>query len=232
LTFVLGRIVALSAILALGAWVIAAPALADGDPASDVLAAQPVFLPQDANLPTSQQAQLAGLVESAARSGFPIRVAVIASAADLGSVTDLWRQPQSYARFLGQELSLVYRGPLLVVMPNGFGLYGSRAPVALTDIAVPSLGARTGARVSALGARTGARVPALGAGAINGVLRLSRAAGHPLSASAVTAPAASTGFPAGPWIAFAIGCVLVVVAWGASLRARPPGRRGSASLSA
>ena len=37
-------------------------------------------------------------------------------------MTELWRQPQNYARFLGQELSLVYRGTLLVVMPNGFGL--------------------------------------------------------------------------------------------------------------
>jgi hypothetical protein len=192
--------------LALGACAIAAPALADGDPASDVLAAQPVFLPQDANLSTGQQAQLAALVRSAARNGFPIRVAVIASATDLGSVTELWRQPQSYARFLGQELSLVYRGPLLVVMPDGYGLNGTRARVALTDV----------------------RVPALGAGAIDAVLRLSRSAGHPLWAPAVTAPAASAGSPAGPWLAFAIGAVLVVVAWSASLTARPLRHQNSA----
>jgi hypothetical protein len=206
LILVRGRIVALAAILALGACLTAAPALADGDPASDVLAAQPVFLPQDANLSTGRQAQLAALLQTAARSGFPVRVAVIASAADLGSVTELWRQPQSYAHFLGQELSLVYRGALLVVMPNGYGLYGTRAPVALTDVPVP----------------------ALGTGAINAVLRLSRAAGHPLPVPAVTAPTASTGTGPAPWIVFAIGAVLVALAWWASLRARPLGHRAEA----
>jgi hypothetical protein len=203
LILVRGRIVAFAAILALGACLTAAPALADGDPASDVLAAQPLFLPQDANLSAGQQAELAALVQSAARSAFPVRVAVVASAADLGSVTELWRQPQTYARFLGRELSLVYRGPLLVVMPNGYGLYGTRVPAAATDVSVP----------------------ALGAGAIDAVLRLSRAAGHPLSAPAVTVPTASTGTVPAPWIVFAIGAVLVAVAWGASLRARPLGHR-------
>jgi hypothetical protein len=51
-------------------------------------------------------------------------VALIASPSDLGSVTALWRRPQSYADCLGQELSLVYGGPVLVVMPDGYGLYG------------------------------------------------------------------------------------------------------------
>lgn len=178
---------------------IAAPALADGDPASDVLAAQPVFLPQDADLSARQQAQLDALVQGSARSGYPIRVALVASVTDLGSVTELWRKPQSYARFLGQELSLVYRGPLLVVMPNGFGLYGTRAPVAMTDV----------------------RLPDLGAAAIDAVLRLSSAAGHPLAAPTVAAPAATAGADYGPWIAFGIGLALVVVAWAASLRKRP-----------
>ncbi len=67
--------------------------------------------------------------EAAAKSGYPLRVAVIASPADLGSVTPLWRQPQAYAGFLGEELSLLYKGTLLVVMPDGFGLYGPGAAV-------------------------------------------------------------------------------------------------------
>ena len=37
------------------------------------------------------------------------RVAIIASPPDLGSVTELWHQPQNYARFLAQELTLIYR---------------------------------------------------------------------------------------------------------------------------
>jgi hypothetical protein len=126
---------------------LAPSALADGDPASDVLASQPLFLPQDAGATASQQAELSALLATAQRRGHPIRVAPIASPADLGAVTALWRQPQNYARFLGQELSLLYRGRLLVVMPNGYGLYqASRASnaeqSALARLAAPQPRAR------------------------------------------------------------------------------------------
>ena len=128
------------AILALACDSSAAPASADGDPASDVLALQTLFLPQDAAVAASQQAQLSALLTAAKRRGYPIRVAIIASASDLGSVTALWHQPQTYARFLGQEL--IYRGPLLVVMPNGYGVYSlaspRAAPSALTGNSLPS----------------------------------------------------------------------------------------------
>jgi hypothetical protein len=106
------------------------PALADGDPASDVLASQSLFLPQDAGVTAPQQAQLGVLLACARRSGYGIRVALNASPADLGSVTALWGKPQSYARFLGQELSLVNHVALLVVMPNGFGLDGPKHALA------------------------------------------------------------------------------------------------------
>ena len=62
------------------------------------------------------------MLRSAARAGAPIRVAIIARRDDLGSVTALWRRPRAYARFLGIELSLAYKGLLLVVMPNGIGV--------------------------------------------------------------------------------------------------------------
>ncbi|HUO71429.1 MAG TPA: hypothetical protein VMU39_11670 [Solirubrobacteraceae bacterium] len=96
---------------------------ADGDPASDILTTQALFLPQDAGVPAAQQAQLVELLQAARRSGYPIRVALVASRGDLGSITELWQKPQSYAQFLGQELALVDRGPLLVIMPVGFGVY-------------------------------------------------------------------------------------------------------------
>ena len=115
--------------LALACGSFATAARADGDPASDVLATQSLFLPQDAGIPLPQQSQLTGLLQASASSGYPIRVAIIATKADLGSVTELWRQPQTYARFLGQELSLVYRGPLLVVMPGGYGFYRLEPPL-------------------------------------------------------------------------------------------------------
>ena len=99
----------------------ASVARADGDPGSDVLVYQPLFLGADSGVSISQQSQLGGLLRSAAHAGFPVRVAIISSRTDLGAVTGLWRQPRNYARFLGLELSLSYKGRLLVVMPNGIG---------------------------------------------------------------------------------------------------------------
>jgi len=100
---------------------LAPSARADGDPGSDVLVNQSVFLPPDADVGVAEQTQLDGLLRRAQSTGFPVRVAVIAHPDDLGAVTPLWLQPQKYALFLGIELSMVFKGPLLVVMPNGLG---------------------------------------------------------------------------------------------------------------
>jgi len=97
-------------------------ARADGDPGSDVLVYQPSFVPPDADVSVGDQLRLTALLRAAARVKAPIRVAIIARRDDLGAVTALWRKPQAYARFLGIELSLGYKGQLLVVMPNGFGV--------------------------------------------------------------------------------------------------------------
>jgi hypothetical protein len=108
----------------------AAPAArADGDPASDYLLSQSTFIPPDAGIPTAYQNQLNQIVAKAKNAGYGIRVALISSPYDLGSVTVLNHRPKEYARFLGQELSFVYRGRLLVVMPNGFGFSRDGRPV-------------------------------------------------------------------------------------------------------
>lgn len=111
------------ALLAALAAALAAPQLAraDGDPASDYLLGSKVFLPYDAKFPPKQAAELTALVAAANKAGFKIRVAVIWSDYDMGAVTSLWRKPRTYARFLGLELSFVYKQRLLVVMPNGLG---------------------------------------------------------------------------------------------------------------
>ena len=100
----------------------AAVARADGDPASDYLVAKQVFLSSQPASESASQRQLISAVAAANRAGFAIKVAVISSEYDLGSITALWRKPRIYARFLGLELSSVYKQRLLVVMPNGFGL--------------------------------------------------------------------------------------------------------------
>jgi hypothetical protein len=101
---------------------LAGTAHADGDPASDFLLATKLFLPFDVKVPKERQRELLAFVEAANRSGYAIRVAVIGSSYDMGSVTSLWRRPRTYARFLGAELQFVYAKRLLIVMPNGFGV--------------------------------------------------------------------------------------------------------------
>ena len=91
-------------VCALGA--LSPAARADGDPGSDVLVYQNLFVASDANISIAQQVELGDLLTSAQRSGFTIRVAIIATPADLGAITQLWRKPTSYASFLGIELSL------------------------------------------------------------------------------------------------------------------------------
>jgi len=80
-----------------------------------------VFFPPDVKFSPSQQKGFAQLVRDANRAGFKIRVALIGSSYDMGSVTSLYLKPRTYARFLGFELSFLYRKRLLIVMQNGFG---------------------------------------------------------------------------------------------------------------
>jgi hypothetical protein len=149
---------------------LAAPpaARADGDPASDFLLFRDVFLPYNADLDKDTIARLETVVRDARERNFTIRVALIAQPYDLGSVFQLYRMPQRYAQFLGQELAFKYRGRLLVVMPNGFG-YGE--------------GGKPNPHLA--GALDGLRPPgrdptALAEGAVTAVLRLAAAAGRPL----------------------------------------------------
>ncbi len=204
----------LIAVIAAAALWAPAAARADGDPASDVLVGQTLFNPIDHPVAGRALSELLAEMTAAGHDGFPIRVAVIASPADLGSVSALWLRPAAYASYLGTELSFVYHGTLLVVMPDGFG--------------VQRVGAAGGAPAPVL---TGLKVPgtALGAAAIAAVARLAADAGHPLGTVAAH-PAATPSAPAGSWlesvdlgswIALLAGALAIAAAWGASLRARP-----------
>jgi hypothetical protein len=215
------RLLVTAAILAFASTTAATSALADGDPASDVLATQTLFLPQDAGLTPTQQTQLQTLLAEAQHHGYPIRVALIASQADLGTVTALWRQPQQYARFLGQELSLLYKGPLLVVMPNGLGFSHPGQPAATPPPALTAIANSNQNR-------------GLAPIAMIAIQRLAAASGHPLpnpaGAGATASPPGSDSTT--PWIAFAVGALLILAAWTASLRARPIRHRHKRQASA
>lgn len=194
-----------------------AGARADGDPASDYLVTNRVFLAYGASSRSRPEQQLQRAVTAANRAGFAIRVAVISSPYDLGSITELWRRPRLYARFLGQELSLAYQGRLLVVMPDGFGFHW------------PGHSAGSAYRLL-----RGVPVPAAGAGpaeaAQTAVRRLAGAAGIALPPP----PAARTGTGGPPGAADSGLPLLAVAAAGLALaaallliaRARRPRLRG------
>jgi hypothetical protein len=155
-------------VLALLCLLTPATARADGDPASDYLIARSVFLPYYAKIDRDAVSRLDAVVKSAAAGKFQIRVALIAQPYDLGSVFQLYRKPQSYAQFLGQELAFAYHGRLLVAMPNGFGYAEGGRPkprVARALVGLPAPG----------------RDPTrLAEAATKAVQRLAAAAGRPL----------------------------------------------------
>jgi hypothetical protein len=107
------------------------------------------------------------VVQSARSAGYPIKVAVIDQPADLGTAYALWQKPQQYARFLGQELVFLYKGPLLIVMPNGYGIFHYKHPVAAERAVLDKL---------RVGSGPDGRVNS----AVKAVARLSAATGHPV----------------------------------------------------
>ncbi len=113
-------------------------ALADGDPASDYLISQQVFVPFQ-GVSTKTAGEITALLNDSDQKGFPLKVAVISSGYDLGAVPSLFRKPQQYASFLGQEDYYFFKDELLVVMPNGYGLYKHAGVPAADKAAIKAL---------------------------------------------------------------------------------------------
>jgi hypothetical protein len=118
--------VGLVAVTALGGVSVSA-ARADGDPASDALISSNVFYPYSSPVPQTAQSALNRAVAQAHRDGVPLKVAIIARASDLGSITAFYGLPQRYAEFLDIEISFTRPQPLLVVMADGDGVDGLTA---------------------------------------------------------------------------------------------------------
>ena len=157
---------------ALAAAVVAAPAHANGDPASDVLPFTTVFY--SAQKPDSSQSgsDLVFLTKDAVKKKTPIRVAVIYQPSDLGLIQSLWKQPQPYANFLGKELISFgrYQGTLVVAMPNGYGVFG------------PGATPKAKAALAALPKPGNGSLDDLGAASVTAVQKVAAANGHPLAA--------------------------------------------------
>ena len=105
-------------------------ARANGDPASDVLITEQVFIGPEVPLSNADRDELTKTVAAANDRGYKIRVALIAFTGDLGTAVSLWKHPQSYSKFLGSELAFAYANRLLIAMPSGFGFYNGRKPTA------------------------------------------------------------------------------------------------------
>jgi len=129
-------------------------------------------------VPTASAKALEAAVQEAKAKGYPIRVALIGSTFDLGSVGVLYKQPKRYARFLGQELTLVYSGRLLIAMPNGLA-------VSKAGVLVPSE-----QKVIDPIAAPGSDDAAIAAAATRAVVRLAAAKG--VTVTPPSAPAASS----------------------------------------
>ena len=123
----------------------AAPAArADGDPASDVLPSQDAFYPYSPPASKPLVTALDDLLARVRKGGFPMKVALIASAADLGSYPTMFNRPQEYTNLLGSELPSNPHGSvkdelhLLVIMPGGFGgkNLGDRVDEALAPVEI------------------------------------------------------------------------------------------------
>jgi hypothetical protein len=143
-------------------------ALADGDPASDILISQDVFYPYAPNtVDKSLQSALNGQLAAAKRAGFPLKIALIASTADLGSVPQLFTDPQKYADLLTTEISFNTKPRVLVVLPAGLGgnNLGDAAGPALAPVTIEAEAGPDGlarAAMQAIGALTkanGSAVP-------------------------------------------------------------------------
>jgi hypothetical protein len=147
------------------ALLIAAPlARADGDPASDYLLGQASFVPPDDGVPTAYATQLSAVLTTAKAHGYTIRVALIGTRYDMGSVGVLYKKPKPYARFLGKELYFVYKGRLLVVMPNGLAVSNGGVAVPADQAVVDKIPA-PGTNGAALAAAATSAVTKLAANA-------------------------------------------------------------------
>lgn len=176
--------------------------MADGDPASDVLLLQDVYLPYAPGVPAPLGKTITDLLKTTRKAGFQLKVAIIASRQDLGAVPQFFGRPQSYAAFLQSEIAFNTKKPLLIVMREGYGA-----------VALPT---GTETALEGLPPPKSAKGDDLGRSAVTAILKLSAAAGHPVPAPKLPA-ASSGGGGGGTSPAIVIGVPVALLALGGLL---------------
>jgi hypothetical protein len=195
-------VIRLLPVLAVAAMLVLLPATAraDGDPASDILLLQDVYLPYSPGVPADLGRTITDLLKTTRKAGFPLKVAIIAGPKDLGAVPQFFSRPQSYAPFLESEIAFNAKKPLLVVMPTGYGGAGlaKRTQGGLTGLVRPK---------SAAGED-------LGRAAVGAILKLSKADGHPVTAPKLPKASSAGGGGGGstsPLIVFGVPVALLAI---------------------
>jgi hypothetical protein len=172
-------------------------ARADGDPASDVLLLQDLYLPYAPGVPGPLARAITDLLKTTRKAGFPLKVAIIADPKDLGAVPQLFGKPQPYASFLQSEINFNSKKPLLVVMPAGYGA-----------AALPK-GSETG--LQGLDPPKSTSGQDLGRAAVKAIVKLAAAGGHPVPEPKL--PNAGGGSKSGtsPLIVFGVPVILLAL---------------------
>jgi hypothetical protein len=179
-------------------------ASADGDPASDVLLLQDVYLPYAPGVSKPLGKTITTLLQTTRKAGFQLKVAIVAKPQDLGAVPQYFGRPQSYAPFLEREIAFNTKKPLLVVMPSGYGV-----------AALPT-GAEKG--IEGLAKPKSASGDDLGRAAVKAIVSVSKAAGHPVPAPKLpSASGAGGGGGTSPLVV--IGVPVGLLALGGALAA-------------
>jgi hypothetical protein len=207
---------AIAIALLLAALAMPSAALGDGDPASDVLLLQDSYLPYQPAVPKPIAGALNATLKQLRKKGFPLRVAILASQNDMGSVPQFFGRPQPYAQFLQGEIAFNKPKPLLVVMPDGYGsaALGFDGVAALAGLKPPASGSGD----------------ALGRAAIEATVRLAKAAGKPVPMPALPKVTSGKGGGGGtsPAIIFGVPVLLLALGGGlAAVRARQTDKAAS-----
>jgi hypothetical protein len=199
-----------------------AVASADVDPASDVLLLQDVFLPYNPKVCSGVADSLRNEAKTSKKAGYPIKVAVIGSRADLGGAPQLFNKPTEYAKFLGNELGVYGPGvgrnystnlSLLIVMPKGVSLARSRSKAAAADYTLgpPPPIAGVPPALKSVSVPPNADNDALTRVAVAAVPKLAKAAGHPIP-TVSTASAKCSGTGTSPALIFGAPIAVLVLA--------------------
>jgi hypothetical protein len=181
-------------------------ALADGDPASDVLLAQDVYYPYAPKASKPLTTALDALTKRVRAAGYPMKVALIEAPSDLGAYPNLFGDTQNYANLLAKEIAFNARPHLLVVMPSGF--------------AGDNLGAKVDSALAGIEIDDAAKSDGLVKAALAAVARIATSNGHPTAvppeaAASVGASKASSKRSTPSVLVYGGPVLLVLIAVGA-----------------